>query len=338
MTNLSLKGLQLLAAGLLIASPFLGGSNATAQHDHSAHAATEAAAAPTAAGPSAALKSTGPVVAGKPAQFQLTLKDAAGKPLGPDGLKVVHEEKIHLLALDPSLTDYQHAHPVAGGAPGVYTFTLTPMKGGEYVAYAEITPADTGAEALLPLSFVVEGEAGKADKPVSNEASAGGYTFKLLLPDGGVVAGKEQLGGLSVTSAAGTKAELEPLMGAPGHIVAFSEDRKEVSHFHAGGADLMTTFHFGSGGYKRVFAQVKIGGKVITAPFGIDVKPEAEGPILVNNKHCPISDEEVGSMEENAYVDVKGYRVGLCCPPCGDKVLKDPDTYLKKALADEKKK
>ena len=35
-----------------------------------------------------------------------------GSPLAADEVALSHTEKIHLLAVDPSLDDYQHLHPV----------------------------------------------------------------------------------------------------------------------------------------------------------------------------------------------------------------------------------
>ena len=64
-----------------------------------------------------------------------------------------------------------------------------------------------------------------------------------------------------------------------------------------------------------------------------DVAPAAD-VTLVNNKHCPISGEPVGSMEAGAHVDYNGFRVGLCCTACKDAFLQDAQTTLEKAQAD----
>jgi YHS domain-containing protein len=50
------------------------------------------------------------------------------------------------------------------------------------------------------------------------------------------------------------------------------------------------------------------------------------------NKICPITGSKVGSMEEGAHVEYKGYRVGLCCNGCKEKFLTAPEENLKKAL------
>jgi hypothetical protein len=46
---------------------------------------------------------------------------------------------------------------------------------------------------------------------------------------------------------------------------------------------------------------------------------------------CPVMG---GKINKEHYVDVKGYRIYVCCPGCLGKIKADPDTYIKK-LQDE---
>jgi len=41
---------------------------------------------------------------------------------------------------------------------------------------------------------------------------------------------------------------------------------------------------------------------------------------------CPVMG---GKTDKKTFVDVKGYRIYLCCPACIDKVKQDPDKYIK---------
>ncbi len=65
--------------------------------------------------------------AGKSVATVIRLTGADGKPLSLDQLEVAHTEKIHLLVIDQSLTDYHHLHPVAGDKPGEYRFDFAPQ-------------------------------------------------------------------------------------------------------------------------------------------------------------------------------------------------------------------
>jgi hypothetical protein len=76
---------------------------------------------------------------------------------------------------------------------------------------------------------------------------------------------------------------LEPVMGAFAHIVAFGEDYQSVLHVHPmgdepqndrarGGPELPFHFEPANSGFSKIFAQVRINGRDIFAPFGVDVK------------------------------------------------------------------
>lgn len=43
--------------------------------------------------------------------------------------------------------------------------------------------------------------------------------------------------------------------------------------------------------------------------------------------HCPVMG---GKVNPKQYVDVKGYRIYVCCKPCTAKVKADPDKYIEK--------
>ncbi len=66
--------------------------------------------------------------AGKTTQVTLKLNAVADdKPLTFDDLKEAHTKKLHLLVVDPTLSDYHHIHPVAGKNLGEYVFDFTPL-------------------------------------------------------------------------------------------------------------------------------------------------------------------------------------------------------------------
>jgi hypothetical protein len=46
---------------------------------------------------------------------------------------------------------------------------------------------------------------------------------------------------------------------------------------------------------------------------------------------CPVMG---GKINKAQYVDVKGYRIYVCCPGCKDKIKADPDKYIKQLEAE----
>jgi len=78
--------------------------------------------------------------------------------------------------------------------------------------------------------------------------------------------------------------ELEPVMGAYAHFVAFNEEGTEVLHVHPLGEEPdskddrggpVMEFHalFNEPGYYRFYAQFLIDGKDRFAPFGLRIDP-----------------------------------------------------------------
>src|ERR1043165_5558835 len=58
------------------------------------------------------LVSETPVQSDREALFTLRLRTASGKPIAPEDLIVAHTRLLHLLIVDPTLTDYQHVHQI----------------------------------------------------------------------------------------------------------------------------------------------------------------------------------------------------------------------------------
>ena len=82
-----------------------------------------------------------PLEIGKPCRFEINIKQADGSPLSAEDVALSHTQKIHLLAIDPSLEDYQHLHPQPDPLfKGIWRFTLTPQKAGDYRVYLDLIP------------------------------------------------------------------------------------------------------------------------------------------------------------------------------------------------------
>lgn len=230
------------------------------------------------------LTPSAPLKAGQTVQVSAKLTTLAdGKPLTPDELKESHTKKVHLLIVDPSLSDYHHIHPVAGKTPGEYVFDFTPMKDSSYRVWANVVPVATGKQEFAQADM---GEPAK-EKPVidmstNTTATVGGYDFTLSL-NGEPKAGSPVMASVSVAKDGKPFAALEPVMGAFAHTVGFSEDYTSVLHIHPmgkeptddsarGGPDLMFHIEPQKSGFVKFFVQVRIDGNDLFAPFGIQVK------------------------------------------------------------------
>lgn len=213
---------------------------------------------------------------------QLTLD---GKPLIEDALRTVHTQKIHLLVVDPTLTDYHHLHPVPTATPGSYRFDFTPKLAGKYRAWADVTTM-TGGQTFAMADMGESDKEAAIDKKASTQAEAGGYVFTMSC-DTPLTQGKESMCKVSIAdSTKDPVLSLEPVMGAFGHLVGFFDDTTTLLHAHPmgdkpttdaqrGGPDLM--FHLAptQAGFVKLFLQVNIKGQEIFAPFGVMVAAPA---------------------------------------------------------------
>lgn len=227
-------------------------------------------------------------VAGQSVPTVIRLTGADGKPLSLDQLEVAHTEKIHLLVIDQSATDYHHLHPVAGGKPGEYRFDFTPKFGGTYHIWADLVPKATGKQEYSKTTVKVDGPAGTPSNSVNTTAEVDGYRFDLTAENSAPLqAGKATVVKVKVKGPDGREfSKLEPVMGAYAHMVAFPADLGSVTHVHPmgtepktaterGGPDL--TFHVepDKPGFQKFFLQTQIGGKDRFAAFGLNVEPAA---------------------------------------------------------------
>ncbi|HEX2853671.1 MAG TPA: hypothetical protein VHO24_10560 [Opitutaceae bacterium] len=224
-----------------------------------------------------------PLAAGRPAQLTLTLSTASGKQIEPVDLLVAHTKLLHLLVVDPTLTDYQHVHPQPGKKRGEWTFAFTPRHGGAYRVFADFTPAATSRGLYASADLAVAEASGVGDKPAESP-TAGGYRFELTPAGGAIRAGKTADLQFAVTRPDGSAVPLEPVMGAFAHLVAFDEARSGFAHLHPAETDLekkpdekrpVLTFKITipRAGRYVIWSQVKLGDVEVFTPFWFEVAP-----------------------------------------------------------------
>jgi hypothetical protein len=221
---------------------------------------------------------------GKTTTAFLKLIKADGLPVYPSDLIMTHTERIHLLIIDASLSDYQHEHPRPSGVPGEYSFPFTPKKPGTYLAWADLRLAPMGLQdyATTTIPAVAPGEA-PTDHTTTNQVILEGLSYELNFTPDQLKVQRPATGKLRITHPDGSPfTQLEPIMASFAHFVAFSEDRKTILHLHPngppllspadrGGPELEFRLYAGQPGFYRLFVQVQIGGASRFVPFGVQV-------------------------------------------------------------------
>ena len=173
-------------------------------------------------------KSTAP--AGDAVAVDFTIEGPDGDPVTQ--YDVEHEEDLHLIAVRRDFTGFQHVHPEMT-ADGTWTTNLD-LTAGEWRLFADFKA--TGAEALtLGNDLSVEGRYVPAEAPATDSLTSevDGYTVTL---DGELAAGEEAELSLTVTRDGEPVTDLEPYLGAYGHLVALRAGDLAYLHVHPDGA------------------------------------------------------------------------------------------------------
>ena len=218
---------------------------------------------------------------GQQNKIVIKLNTRTGKVVTLDDLKLVHTQKIHLLVIDPTLTDYYHLHPVATNVAGEYKAVFTPKKSA-YTIWVDITMADSGVQEYINASV---GDMATADKvvntSVSNNYHLKDYDFTLTT-DQKLRVNSNAMLIINISKKGKPYTNLRPVMGAFAHLVGFSADYKSIVHLHPlgqepsddsmrGGSKLDFHFRPEQSGFVKLFAQFNIDGKDVFVPFGVFV-------------------------------------------------------------------
>ncbi|MBI2496488.1 MAG: hypothetical protein HYV75_00635 [Opitutae bacterium] len=221
----------------------------------------------------------------QPVRFTLTMRTASGKPIAPEDLLVVHTRQLHLLAVDPTLSDYQHLHPEPGRRAGEWVFTMTPERSGLYRVFADFTPAATARGLYGVVEFTVPGSVPVVTRITNTTWQGGRFNFELAVPPL-FRAGQPADLVFRIQSQGSVKqpVPLRPIMGAFAHLVAFDEERSGFAHLHPKETDLTKPpdslrpglnfrVTIPAPGRYAIWAQVNLDGTEVFAPFWVDVLP-----------------------------------------------------------------
>jgi hypothetical protein len=200
--------------------------------------------------------------------------------LGPDGSPVTkytpqHERDLHLIVVRRDLAGYQHLHPAL--ADGMWSVPLRVDEAGVYKAFADFRPAGAPAGTTLGVDLFASGDFQAAPlPPPASTFTVDGYTVTL---SGELTAGKESDLSFTVAKNGEPVTDLEPYLGAYGHLVALRVGDLAYLHVHPDGepGDGQTTagpdvvFHaqVPAAGPHRLFLDFQHGGVVRTAQFTV---------------------------------------------------------------------
>ncbi len=201
-----------------------------------------------------------------------TIDGPAGKPVTQ--YDVEHEKRLHLIAVRRDFTGFQHVHPKLSST-GEWSTKLD-LRPGQWRLFADFKPAD--AEALtLGTDLSVDGDfrpAAVGDE--SRTAKVEEYTVTL---DGELTPGADSRLTLDVSRDGKPVTDLQPYLGAYGHLVALRGGDLAYLHVHPDGTPEDGTtkpgpevvFHAAvpSSGTYHLYLDFKHDGVVRTAAFTV---------------------------------------------------------------------
>lgn len=212
-------------------------------------------------------------------KLRLTLRDPDGR--GPvDQLSPVHERLLHLFIIDRRLEFFRHIHPLpASGGAFEIVENLPP---GAYVAIADFMPA-AGRPQMLHHAIATPGyrgplfpDASRLTADDTEEKQVDG--IRVSLAASSLKAGKEAMLRFTLSDAASRRPidDLEPFLGAAGHMLIVSADLTAADHAHPDdpatrGPSITFQPLMPAGGLYKLWLQVQRRGRVVTIPFVVAV-------------------------------------------------------------------
>jgi hypothetical protein len=211
---------------------------------------------------------------------------ATGSPLpfafritGPDGAPVTgytrsHDKDLHLIVVRRDLSGFQHVHPTLG-ADGIWSIPLAVPTAGQYRVFADFRPAGHDEELTLGADIPAPGDFQPKTLPAAAPtATVDGYTVTLA---GNLVPGASAELSLSVAKDGKPVTDLQPYLGAYGHLVALRAGDLAYLHVHpdgvpgdgrtAAGPQITFFAEIPSDGSYRLYLDFQHAGKVRTAEF-----------------------------------------------------------------------
>ncbi len=217
----------------------------------------------------------GAIAAGSPTTLVFGFKDTAGTAL--TDFEVSHERRLHVFIVREDLDTYAHEHPdVKSEADGTWTLAYTFPTPGKYRVYSDFKSKAHGANVTVS-DVVVPGDAPAPTPLVADVAprTFGELTIALTLSPTPIKAGAATTLTYRVSDKAGDVTNLEPYLGAMGHLFVLGQDLVTMAHSHPEGMDKGPTVTFMAifpkpGKYK-LWAQFQRAGAIITTFDVIEV-------------------------------------------------------------------
>jgi hypothetical protein len=185
-----------------------------------------------------------------------------------DDLEVNHEKLLHLIIVDEYLNQFHHVHPEKTNN-GTFTLNMD-LPEGSYKAFVDIKPKNASYH-VEPIPFHIGGkvedhyhQALQPDRTLTKKVDEYEVSLKM----------SAQKASEPITlSFELDEANLQPYLGAMGHIVILNEDATEYIHVHpANDHEAIFETQFSQAGTYKIWAEFKQNGVVRAFPFVVEIQ------------------------------------------------------------------
>jgi hypothetical protein len=223
--------------------------------------------------------------AGTPTQITISIKEKrTGRPLA--GFERVHDKLMHMIIVGEDLSYFAHIHPTLEADTGNFSITNNFPEADNYKIWVDFKPKG-GIQSLV--TFKLDNMIGAPHKPIPLTGDIQSSTIEVDEKYQVKMASPIEMAAntavdivFEVSDAEGNPiTDLEPLMGAGGHVVIISSDRNEFLHVHPtqevspdwnGGPKVSFSTSFPKPGIYKAWGQFQHNRRTVTADFILNVK------------------------------------------------------------------
>lgn len=216
---------------------------------------------------------------GEAGRLRFSIADGEGVPVTEFDL--LHERRMHLIVVRRDGAEFRHLHPEMDDS-GTWSTPIEFDQPGPYRAFADFSTG--GEQHTLASDVSVSGGGFQARPFPPPEAVDSTDGYEVRLHAGKPLAGESSSLAFTVGRDGRRVHDLEPYLGAKGHLVALREGDLAFLHVHpedepghahgghgGGGDGVAFAATFPSAGRYRLYLQFKHGGAVHTAEFTVVV-------------------------------------------------------------------
>jgi len=217
--------------------------------------------------------------AGEPIHLKVAIEDTkTGQRV--TAFDVSHTKLMHLMLVSKDLGWFVHEHPQPQ-ADGTFTIDWTFPAGGDYLVFADVAPKDKGAQVLsVPLKLAGPPKVYPKLAPTKGPSHDGTIVADFVPLEKPIPIGKSTELSFELRDAQTGRpvTDLEPYLGAQGHLMIVHQDGGTFVHSHpaedakAQNGEVRFNARFPRAGLYKAWAQFQRAGKISTVSFVFEVK------------------------------------------------------------------